>query len=1227
MISGKKLAMAILAALAMAGGARAAVVDTDGRITIIDHGYRDWPAELLEYELGDRTLKDGPAHLADADGKAIPAQVEDGRLLFVAGLARGETATFTLGDGRPAASTLRVAARRRLVEAGNEHFTLRLPPVGRQAFRAPRPATDVPGPINAWQPSGGPWMGASRFVTDRQVDTIETRILRNGPAVFEYEARYRFVPDGEYVCRIRICPGVDRADIVEEFDFGTITAGQDFLLLELAAGFAPSTLGWVAGEGGQIARAPYAEAVAAKLRESENPPAPVGGAGATPLPPIPEPGLALMDKILAGGRWGGTKGGVEVRGEADTPDTAPAARAALAPMRVGNWRRAMALTVWAKPKASVLVALPISVRPVTWYAEVTDDISPFSTHEHDPELPESYGRREWALYFGENPHTVQRTAGYIGLNEYKEWVLDWPETVAADAYPRAWFTKADIAELKASLDRHPDREALERHYVFSGNSEDAVRQARGFINEIGNQHASSLGNWSVPGLSHYRQSQFLGGAYRADDALACPELPADLRREVRRTLAVSAYLLSHPDLNPRGAGVHLGNNNMSINRTCALAYFAGLLPDHPRYDEWMGQIAAHVAYKLESQVAWDGAAIECPTYWLYGPLRFLEPAIAIIHNTGGPDLGLPQARSVGYFAHLSMADARFNGRRIIPGMGNGGNTLESLFGATLATVVRALPELAPLAQRLHRAAWPTQQLAGTPATGIAAAFQYRPDVPETPATLETTFMPTYGVAFRNHFGTPDETALLFRAGINWSHWDTDIGNVILYGAGDVPLSPGTGYQYYYGPATQNEAIYHNRVKVGARDLQEVFGRVDAAIVDYGFGPGADYAVNSRFYPSQLFADGQGAMRWNRHVMFLKDAQPGGDYFVLRDSFPGGAGRPTWWTWLNLGHADAIRVDGQPFDKETTPFDKVVPESEFPSRAGRILELATPFGAGTWMGFVNREPPTFRARMTFTAGNSGLLGLRADEFPLQSGSETKTIVEAVASPGEDYFYAVVPRRDGTPAPQVERFGGHGMKITTPRSTDHVFVADEPIAVEAGDIVFSGKAGAVRVYPDRVTLCLNAGSGRVGYKGMIFEGHAPFERTVALAALVPGVTVVPSTPKTRERIELDGDIVVEGEGSVQARLDGEKIVIETDGRARVLYVTRPEWIRRPWMTVNGEASMACWTDYPASGWGSYDRTHLIGVPVPEGAHVIELTDTRFPDPWPRRFRPSLRDMNHE
>ncbi|MCX7935092.1 MAG: hypothetical protein N3A66_07515, partial [Planctomycetota bacterium] len=463
-------------------------------------------------------------------------------------------------------------------------------------------------------------------------------------------------------------------------------------------------------------------------------------------------------------------------------------------------------------------------------------------------------------------------------------------------------------------------------------------------------------------------------AHLADDALACPNLPADLRQELRRALALSAYILSHPDFNPRGAGVHLGNPNMSINRTCALAYVVGCLPDHPLYQNWMEQAAAHLAYKLGSQVAIDGATIECPTYWLYGPLRFLEPVIAIIRNTGGPDWSRVQARALRYYANLTAPDARFNGRRIVPGMGNSANILEGIFGSTLATVQRGQPEDAPLMQRLHRLAWPGHPVGAIPPYHCAwFAFQYCPEIPEEPANLHSAFFPTYGFIFRHRFAAPDETVMLFRAGINWSHWDTDAGNVILY-AKAAPLSPGTGYQYYYGPANANEAIYHNRVKVGSRDLQEIFGRVDTAIADYGLASTADYAVSSRFYPAQIFKDSKGAMRWQRHVMFLKGAA---DYFAMRDTFPQGRDRPTWWTWLNLGTAEAIKIEDKAFDKDKVPLDKDVPEDQLPTLTGRTAILQTDFGASTWLWFANAEPLLFRPRITFTADNLGLLGLKAE----------------------------------------------------------------------------------------------------------------------------------------------------------------------------------------------------------------------------------------------------------
>jgi hypothetical protein len=1197
-------------------------VTADGKITIIDYGYRDWPAELVHYTVDTKLFKPGKVVLCDGAGAEVPCQIDGNVLSFVAALGKGKTATYTLAPGKPNTrlSTLRVKKDGNFLVLGNEHFTLRVPPQANKTLKTPVPAATVPAPLLGWQSAGGPWLGRTRFVTERPVRGYQMTVLRNSPACVVYEARYRFAPVGEYVCRIQLNPGLDRAEITEEFDFDAITEGKDFLLVELHQGVTPETIGWAAGEGGTLDRKPFADFMAAKLKDGTNAPAPVPGGGAMPLPPRPEPAMTLLEKILPGGKWGGTKGGVGI--------TAPNVRVGITPLHVGAWRRAMAFTAWHAPESGLVLALPISVRNITWYAEITDDRSPFSTHEHDEGVKNSYGRRQWALYFGEKLADVQRTVGHLGLDNYKEWVLDWPETAGAAAYPRAWFTKDDIARLKKTLAQHPDRAMLEKYYVFSGNIADAERNGKQVVNHILSQQ-QGLGNWSVYGLSHYRQSESLTGTHWADDALACPDLTPERRKEIRRALAVGAYLLADPDLNPRGVGIHLGNNNMSINRTCALAFYAGLLPDHPRAKYWMNQVTAHVRYKLATQTGWDGPFIECPTYQLYGPIRFLDDATTIIRNTGGPDLSSYIAPNIRYLANLTMPDPRVDGRRIIPGMGNSSNLLESIFGVTLNTVEKADPVLAGQMKALHLRCWPTDPVANLLANHPEKAFRYLPDVPAKEMPLTTTIIPTYGVMFRAHYGSPDETGLLFRTGINWSHWDTDANNTVLYSKG-APLSPGTGYQYYYGPAMENNAIYHNRVKVGRYDLPELFGRVDNAITDYGFGPHADYAVASRYYPPELFdefKDGTLAkkgteMAWNRHVLFLKSAQPAGaNYFVMRDTFPGGANRPTWWTWMNLDGAEKIAVNGTAFAAASTPFNKRVPVEQMPSAVGNTVEMATAYGAGTHFWFAG-DPLTIRTRLTFDYPQGGRHGLRKEQFPKLADKEVKTIVEAMAKPGADYFYLVYPHKAGEAVPQAVKLGEGAMKVTTSEATDYVFISDTPLNVQAEGVLFTGAAGSVRVFPDRVVFAMNAGSGKIGYQGHTFEGNGPFERTVKTADLKAGTYAVNETfRKVRQQTPIGDGITVEGEGPFAAKLDGRTIRITTDGRARVLYLTQPSWIWRPQYWIDGREWMACWTDYPGSGWGRMANTWRIALSVPAGKHELIVKDLTFPAVWERKFTPTI------
>ena len=82
--------------------------------------------------------------------------------------------------------------------------------------------------------------------------------------------------------------------------------------------------------------------------------------------------------------------------------------------------------------------------------------------------------------------------------------------------------------------------------------------------------------------SHYRQTQMdYEPVFLADSALACHELPADLRQQLRANIAAMCYVLSNPDFSPRGAGVHMGNPNMAINRYMSFPMYAALIEDHP----------------------------------------------------------------------------------------------------------------------------------------------------------------------------------------------------------------------------------------------------------------------------------------------------------------------------------------------------------------------------------------------------------------------------------------------------------------------------------------------------------------------------------------------------------------------------------------------------------------------------------------------------------------------
>jgi hypothetical protein len=145
---------------------------------------------------------------------------------------------------------------------------------------------------------------------------------------------------------------------------------------------------------------------------------------------------------------------------------------AVVPQHIGNWRGSANDTdgmVWSYATGDVILNLRLraSAHPR----------SLLHTGEYDPELPLTFCRRQWALIGGtfQGPNALHRfrcTEGFVTLDDYKDWILDWPADPSV-TYPRLVFSRDDVTRLQPQLDRLPGAETLKTFLYF--NDTDARR--------------------------------------------------------------------------------------------------------------------------------------------------------------------------------------------------------------------------------------------------------------------------------------------------------------------------------------------------------------------------------------------------------------------------------------------------------------------------------------------------------------------------------------------------------------------------------------------------------------------------------------------------------------------------------------------------------------------------------------------------------------------------------
>jgi len=1120
------LAAAALACLAFEGAMAAERV-----FTCRNWVDRDWPRTLLHYDIEAQPgeFVPGKVELADAASVPVECQVEavekhadgslkKGRVSFYADLKKDAAWSHTLKSAAsPKAFAARVTAQKKgdAIEVASAEAGVRIPAPGERTFKTPAAPKDVPAPILGWRLADGKWAGKSWIESDRLVTGWSQRVVADGPLYKEYEYEVRFAPgapprdtEGYYRARVRIEAEQPLVFVAEEFDFGCITAGKDALMMVLSDGWQPDTAVWSANR----APAPAQQLRATRTSEfdvnawrgplhgeSGQPAANPFSLAAVSGAPF-ELGAVRQIATLwpwqdfgTGAQWYG------MFGEAGDPGSP---FVGLFTRHAGAWRLTgkHAPRILGTDKGLVLARLPISL-PLSGFVS-----NPFNTGEMDPDLPQTLGRRLWALALGprpavreeEDPNTKAKTAktdisrldgwrdylGFITLDDYKDWVLNWPATPNV-MRPRVFTTPADLARLKANLDRCPGRDVIQNYSLITGDAKTAQAEGEQALRWLG-EGTRLLNSY----IAHYRQTQSAyAPAFHAESALASPALPEDLRRRLQAHLAFFCYLYTHADVIPRGAAFHMGNPNMPINRAMVLPLYAGLIPDHPKAGEWMEEARRYLEWKAEHNIAAGGGMFrENQAYTVYGPSIFMTTAAVALRNNGY-DIGgvLPALKELA--SHLNAIDTpatltraprpnyadgplKDNRKvRVLPGLMGGRDVPGGQTRMMLANLTaKSDPAFAAaMMGAFHEAG----AFLGTEMIGAEQWFHWNPDVaPKTPARDEQIFAGLGGI-LRAHVGTPEEAYFALRMGYSQQR-GTDQGAIALYAYGANLIRT----QGAHDPA---KGLWRHPVVVyGEPSAEHEHGRVDTNIEDYGFLPSVGYLLGRQTYKGRLEAIEAFRKRypgvepdliWDKQFQLLKDdfirsrqvvmlrptAPAGPTYYVMRDTTQGECPLPTRWHLALTASADNV---------------KPIP--------GGVRATAL-------------QDPAVKLDVLFVEPANPEVAILA-EPPDHGDPNAYAQIRIAQGAGKGYLTVLYPYREGAPTPQsVEHLGDGIVRIVTAEATDYVFCAvDQPVVFKDAVIDINAMAGAVRVFKDKVLLVNAAGQqGAVGYKGVVAQGVGPFE----------------------------------------------------------------------------------------------------------------------------------------
>ncbi len=1060
-------------------------------LNFVDYSGRGFAPDLVQYTLKDNSKKRS-FNLLDEDGNSLPVQIEDGdaqvpaTISFVAEVAPNATNNYILSDqkGKPANSELKVIEAKNDIQISNGLLAVRLPNVQNRKFETGISASRLPAPILAFKSGDSSWLGESKILTDRKAKSLDVSLVANGPVYSEVLYEIKWLDGGFYRARIRVIDRVPVVKITEDFDAEELD-GSDFWELQLAKGWTPNTMASARyyANGGRINFG---------KRQS-----------LSELSKITNPKI-MPDNITFSLSYLGLLDVSDDQSKNNQIISTPVV--GCVPLHKGEWRKMNVIPVKSENSSDVRLNLSMTARDANWIDDTGSETSPFSMHENDPNLSTTYGRRLWALVLGQPQvknskdskvvfsyfHAQQPLSdmtvfgqvrsfyGVVGLDRYKDYILDWPDK--KNKYP-------------VLFPKRKDQEAPE----FEG------QEFARFMKRLrGTAHALL----TCPTISHHLTTSTYIDAAHADALLGRDDLPEDIRSEIRTLAALIMYLYEEPDFMSYGNGAHTGNPNMGTSRYSGGMAYLPLLQDHPLFEQWRDHFSKYAEYKMATQIAPGGSYVEYGgSYHMHGYARTTSSLPGLLAANAPNAAKLYESYHKPdweYFMNLlTPVDPRY-GTRVIPGLGNSQTFQVKHFIEAAGSFATTHPDFA------SQLKWAWEVNGQKKPENI---WIIDPEIKAKRPELTSRIQPGLGIMFRAHQG-PEETYMLFRSGFDWSHWYIDQGHMSLWSRGSVIL-PDQPYGYWGSEAGEKskDFDYYNTFRFGHPENEFPYGWVDSNIIDYSFGSSVDYArmtmgipdwfinpsinpdLKSKLPPEAVagqqrklddkFKQEEGAFDWNRQILFMKGEKADSpNYFVIRDSFEG-SGKLSNYFYLNLlGKKEHQKITKNKIHLDTqwdVKGDLIFADSE------------------------NLKPDIYeenqRLGTVMTAMDSSITNRdwKVDSKNKRNSFENRTILRIAGEPDEGRTWLIYPRKESEPEPKVKSLGEGIVRVEHPEGTDTVFLSTAQISYSDNDIIFNGTSGSVRVTPDYVTLILSSGKGSIGYKGNIFEGVAPFEKTIALKNL--------------------------------------------------------------------------------------------------------------------------------